>query len=137
MIHLTEDTNLLKRICDELRDIKYWVKLSGLPALRRAIQENLRDDESKLVYELSDGNRSTREIVSELNKFGIVITHATITNIWRRWAAAGIVEPSERYQGRFRKVASLKSLGIEVPEIRKEVRALTERTETQESGDLK
>jgi len=117
---LTEDTNLLRKICDELREIKYWVKLSGLPVLRRAAQENLRDDESKLVYELSDGKRSTREIAGELNRIGKAITHGTVANMWRRWAAAGIVEPSEWYQGRFRKVASLESLGIETPEIRKE-----------------
>jgi len=130
---LAEDTNLLKRICDELREIRYWVKLSGLPVLRRVIQENLRDDESKLVYELSDGNRSTREIAEELKKIGRAITHGTVANMWRRWAASGIVEPSERYQGRFRKVASLESLGIEFPEIRKE--GPTEGTESQKSGE--
>lgn len=117
---MTEDTNLLREICDELREIRYWVKLSGLPVLRRAVQENLRDDESKLVYELSDGSRSTREIAEELKKFGKTITHTTVANMWRRWAAAGMVEPSERYQGRFKKIASLESLGIEVPEIRME-----------------
>jgi len=114
---VTEDTNLLRKICDELREIKYWVKLSGLPTLRRALQDNLRDDESKLVYELSDGKRSTREIVGELHRFGREITHATVSNMWKRWSAAGIVEPSEWYQGRFRKVASLESLGMEVPEM--------------------
>jgi len=119
-MYLSEDTNLLRKICDELREIKYWVKLSGLPALRRAVQENLRGDESKLVYELSDGKRSTREIVGELHRFGREITHATVANMWKRWSAAGIVEPSEWYQGRFRKVASLESLGMEVPEMQTE-----------------
>jgi len=114
---LGEDTNLLRKICDELREIKYWVKLSGLPTLRRALQDNLRDDESKLVYELSDGRRSTREIVGELHRSGREITHATVANMWKRWSAAGIVEPSEWYQGRFKKVASLGSLGMEVPEM--------------------
>jgi len=117
---LVEDTDLLRKIHDELSEIKYWIRLSGLPVLRRVAHENLRDDESKLVYELSDGNRSTREIVEELKKVGKAITHSTVANMWKRWVAAGIVEPSERYQGRFRKVASLESLGIEIPEIRKE-----------------
>jgi hypothetical protein len=116
---LTEDVNLLRKILDELREIKYWVKVSGLPVIRRAAHENLRDDESKLVYDLSDGHRSTREIAEELKKSGRVITHATVANMWKRWAAVSLVEPSERYQGRFRKVASLESFGIEPPEISK------------------
>ncbi len=117
---MTEDVNLLRKILGELREIKYWVKLSGLPVIRRGIQENLRDDESKLVYELSDGNRSTREIADELRKVGREITHSTVANMWKRWVTAGIVEPSERYQGRFKKVVTLESLGIGVPQIRKE-----------------
>jgi hypothetical protein len=117
---LTENIDLLKKICEELIQIKYWVKLSGLPVLRRAIQENLRDDESKLVYQLSDGSRSTREISEELKKLGRTITHATVANMWKRWAAVGIVEPSERYQGRFKSIVSLESLGLEVPEIKKD-----------------
>jgi hypothetical protein len=116
---LTEDIELLRKILDELREIKYWLKVSGLPVIRRAAHENLRDDESKLVYDLSDGQRSTREIVEELKKSGKVITHATVANMWRRWAAVSLVEPSERYQGRFRKVAPLESFGIEPPEISK------------------
>jgi hypothetical protein len=116
---LTEDIELLRKILGELREIKYWLKVSGLPVIRRAAHENLRDDESKLVYDLSDGQRSTREIVEELKKSGKVITHATVANMWRRWAAVSLVEPSERYQGRFRKVASLESFGIEPPEISK------------------
>lgn len=131
---MAEDTKLLRKICNELGEIKSWVKLSGLPVLRRTVQENLRDDESKLVYELSDGKRSTRKIAEELRKIGKAITHGTVANMWRRWAAAGIVEPSEQYQGRFRKVASLESLGIEVPEI-KRARAPTEETGIQKSGE--
>jgi len=117
---LAGDTNLLKEICELLKEIKYWVKLSGLPILQRGIQENLTDDESKLVYELSDGNRSTREIADQLRKVGRQITHSTVANMWKRWVTAGIVEPSERYQGRFRKVVTLELLGIEIPQIRKE-----------------
>lgn len=117
---MTENNDLWARIYDELKEIKYWVKLSGLPVLRRAVQENVRDDESKLIYELSDGKRSTREIAEELRKAGKEITHSTVANMWKRWIVAGIVEPSERYQGRFRKIATLESLGIEAPQVRKE-----------------
>lgn len=117
---MSENVDLLKEILGELREIKYWAKVSGLPVIRRAAHDNLRDDESKLVYDLSDGQRSTREIAEELKKSGKTITHTTVANMWKRWAAVSLVESSERYQGRFRKVASLESFGIEAPEIRKE-----------------
>ena len=116
---MAENTELLGKILEELKEIKHWIRLSGLPVFRRAVQENLRDEESKLVYELSDGNRSTREIAEELRKMNKTLTHATVANMWKRWAILGIVEHSERYQGRFKKVTSLESLGIEIPENKK------------------
>lgn len=117
---MAEQTDLLKRILKEMEELKYWARLAGIPILRRAIQDNLRDDESKLVYELSNGDRSSREIAEQVKKTGRTLTHMTVTNMWKRWSAVGTVEPSERYQGRFRKVVSLESLGIDVPEIPKE-----------------
>ncbi len=60
------------------------------------------------------------EIVEELKKTNINLTHATVANMWKRWAILGIVEPSERYQGRFKKITSLESLGVELPEMQKE-----------------
>ena len=123
---MTEDTDLLRGILDELREVKYWSKVAGLQTLRKVAQEYLRDDESKLVYELSDGQKSTREIVEELRKKGKTITHSTVANMWKRWVAVTLVEPSDRYQGRFRKVASLELLGIEAPEIQKKEYILNE-----------
>lgn len=116
---MNEEVDLLRRILGELKEIKYWAKISGLPVLRRAAQEYLRDDESRLVYELSNGQRSTREIVEELKKAGKVITHSTVANMWKRWVVVALVEPSDRYQGRFRSVASLELLGIEAPDVLK------------------
>lgn len=117
---MNEEANLLKQIREELREMKFWLKLSGLPTLRRILIENLRDDVDKLVYELSDGIKSTREIAGELERMGKEITHATVSNMWKRWAITGLVEPSERYQGRYSKIISLESVGIEIPKILKE-----------------
>jgi hypothetical protein len=119
VISLAENIELLEKILEELKEIKHWIRLSGLPVFRRAAQENLRDEESRIVYELSDGNRSTREIAEELKKMNKTLTHATVANMWKRWAILGIVEPSERYQGRFKKVTPLEALGIETAENKK------------------
>ena len=115
MVEEKKILNEILKISKQLTEIKFWLKLSGLPALNRAISENLRTDEDKLVYEFSDGNRSTREIVSELKKTGRSITHATVANMWQRWAAVGLVTPSKNYKGRFMKMISLESLGIALP----------------------
>lgn len=117
---MSEDTKLLKQMLDELKEMRTWLRLSVFSSFRRTISDNVRDDIDKLVYEFSDGSRSTREIVSELSKQGKAITHVTVANMWKRWAVVGIVEPSERYQGRFRKITSLESIGIDVPKMHKE-----------------
>ena len=119
MIVMDENTELLKRIADELGEMKVWLKIAGLPNLLREINNNLRSDEEKIVYELSDGKRSTRDIVSELKNTGKSITHATVANMWKKWAVVGLVAPSERYKGRFRKIVPLESLGIGVQIIKK------------------
>jgi len=117
-----DENKLLKEILYELREIKFWIKLSNIPFIRRAAREYLVDDESKVVYELSNGKRSTRDIANKLEKIGIKITHATVANMWKRWAMVGLVQPSEKYQGRYRKTAPLKFLGVETPKILKMVK---------------
>ena len=112
---MTENTDLLKKIADEISEVKFWLKLSGLPFLQRTISECLRSNEEKMVYELSDGVKSTREISTKLKNRGVSVTHATVANMWRRWAVVGLVEPSREYKGRFSKVISLESLGVDLP----------------------
>jgi hypothetical protein len=120
VITLSEDVNLLKQIRDELREMKFWLKLSSFPTLKRVVLENIRDDVDKLIYELSDGVRSTREIARELKRMGKQISHATVANMWRKWSITGLVEPSEKYEGRYCKAISLESIGIQIPRSMKE-----------------
>lgn len=112
------DRNLeaLKKIYDELTEIKFWVRLSAIPTIRRAVLDNLRDDVDKIVYELSDGQRSTREIAEIVSRTDRSITHVTVSNMWRRWKAVGLVAPTER-RGRYKKVVSLELAGIEMPKV--------------------
>lgn len=116
---MNRDTEILKQIRDELREMKTWLKLAGIPELRRLSEANLRDNVDKIVYELSDGERSTREIAGAVKGLGKGISHATVSNMWRRWAIMGLVEPSEKYRGRYAKVFPLQFLGIETPKILK------------------
>jgi len=52
-----------------------------------------------------------------LTKGGRKLTHVTVANMWQRWNILNIVIPAERV-GRFKKVLSLESLGIEIPPIK-------------------
>jgi len=74
----------------------------------------LREDVDKLVYELSDGERSTREIAQIISRGGRRVAHATVANMWRKWSLMNLVMPTGR-RGRCKRVVPLRSIGIEVP----------------------
>jgi len=103
----------------KLDELIFWTKLSVLPAIRKVIVDNLRSDIDKLVYELSDGKRSTREIASIITKGGRKISYVTVANMWKKWSILNIVMPAQR-KGRYKKIISIESLGIQVPKIEKE-----------------
>ena len=81
------------------------------------VAATLRDDVDRLVYELSKGDKSTRDIAQIVSSTGMQITHQTVKNMWQRWATVPIVMPAGT-QGRFKRVVSLKSIGIQVPTIK-------------------
>ena len=60
------------------------------------------------IYQLTDGNNSTRDIASKLTQ---KCAHVTIANIWKRWALKGIVVPAET-KGRFKAAFNLEEYGI-------------------------
>ena len=109
---MSERDTLLERL-DELI---FWTRLSAMPSIRKAVVDNLRTDIDKLVYQLSDGNRSSREIANTIRRGGRSVTHVTVTNMWRKWAILNLVMPAQR-RGRYMRVASLESLGIEIPQL--------------------
>jgi len=103
-------------LLQKLDELIFWTKLSAMPSIRKAVVDNLRTDIDKLVYQLSDGNRSTREIANTIRRGGRSVTHVTVTNMWRKWAILNMVMPTQR-RGRYRRIVSLESLGIEIPQL--------------------
>lgn len=101
-------------LSDKMDELVFWVKFSVWTTFVNILKATLRDDVDKLVYELSDGERSTREIAQLVSRGERRITHVTVANMWQRWAAVPVVMPVSK-KGRFRRVVSLKSIGIEVP----------------------
>lgn len=107
-----EKLNLIASIMKE--QLK-WTKLAGRTQLKSIFENNLKTDDERRVYELSDGERSTRDIA--------ILTNANkdkISSLWRTWYKIGIMEKSKRYEGkRMKKFFSLSEVGIEVkiPEV--------------------
>ena len=103
-------------LSDKLDELIFWTKFSALPTFAALLKNALRDDVDKLVYELSDGGRSTREIAHLISRGGRRVTHATVANMWQKWSLMNLIMPAKR-RGRYRRVVSLKSVGIETPEL--------------------
>lgn len=101
----------------KIDELTFWSKLSVWPVFTKLVTATLSEDLDKVVYELSTGDRSTREIAQLVSSNGMRITHQTVKNMWQRWAAVPIVMPAGT-QGRFKRVVSLKSIGIQVPLIK-------------------
>ena len=103
-----------KPLSEKLDELIFWTRFAALPAFRALLLDTLREDIDKLVYELSNGERSTREIANMISSEGRTITHTTVANMWKKWSILNLVMPAQR-KGRFKRVISLESLEIELP----------------------
>ena len=102
----------LDRMIQLLEEILKWTKLEGVQRAKTALTELLRTDAEKLVYEYSDG-RTSRDIAKIVG-----VSHATVTNYWKKWARYGIVkEVGARGGTRHQGIFSLSDFGIEVPQV--------------------
>ena len=106
----------VESLSEKLDELIFWTKFSALPTFRALLMDTLRENVDKLVYELSDGERSTRDIARTISREGRRITHVTVANMWKKWSIQNLVIPAQR-KGRFKRAISLESLGIEIPEV--------------------
>ncbi len=97
-------------ILAELRRQTPWIRFLGLQALKPVLGGVLKSDKHKLAYELTDGQRTTRQ-VSE----GAGVGAATVSRWWSEWLAIGVCTEEIAIAGRARHLAPLGSLGIDVP----------------------
>jgi hypothetical protein len=108
---ITEEAKSLKNIEAKLDQLLKWTRFAGMQQLRSILVSNLTNDTQMLIYEYSDGKRSTREVAMLAG----VKSNKTITDYWKKWVSLGIVEPSQKYQGRFQRICSLEEVGLTVP----------------------
>jgi hypothetical protein len=91
-----------------LRIYKFVNHSKIVEALNNELNDN--SNNKKKIYELSDGNRSTRDIQKIVG-----VSPPTITAYWKQWSLAGIVIPAER-KGRYKAAFDLKEYGLSVLE---------------------
>ena len=96
----------------ELREQSRWLRLLGLGTLRTLLPQLLKTEKQRLVYELSDGTRTVREIAAAA---GVGI--GTVSRLWTEWLAAGLCSESPRHAGRAERLVSLAALGMDVPNL--------------------
>jgi glycine cleavage system aminomethyltransferase T len=113
---MKKEANQQKNLIDLLSEILKWTKFIGKQKLKILLEDALKEDLEKVIYELSDG-KSLREMEKICKANGFSVSHATIGNYWDKWAALGIVEPSIRFKGRYERIVSLNDVGLDVPKI--------------------
>jgi len=90
---------------DLLKEILKWQKIQGLVAIRSLIPSLFDSKEKRMIYELSDGTLTVKQI-SEKSK----VSTGTISNLWNKWLAEGVLY---REGNRYIKIISLKGLSFE------------------------
>lgn len=94
---------------DVLLEILKWTKFQGIQQVKQILEANLDNDTKKLVYELSDGRSSSA--IATIAK----VSRCTVRDYWKLWAPMEIIEIHPDYKKRYRKIFSLKEVGITVP----------------------
>ena len=110
-----------------LKEILKWTKFEGMQKVKQLLETTLDSDDKKLIYELSDGRSSPR--IAET----VGVAGPTVRDYWKDWAVLGIVEIHPDYKRRYRRIFSLKEVGIEVPEVEERIEAQKEEVEGEES----
>lgn len=104
---MEENMNLMVSLMGE--QLK-WVKLTAMGQLRTIFDKSFSSNDERAVYELSNGERSVRDI-EKLSNIG----RTKIASLWKKWHNMGIMEESEKYGGRrMKRSFSLSDVGIQV-----------------------
>lgn len=99
------------RMIQLLEEILKWLRFEGAQRAKVTLNELLKTDAERLIYENSDG-RTSREIAEIAG-----VSHGTVTNYWKRWAKYGMVEEVRARGGtRYKKIFSLSDFGIGIPQ---------------------
>lgn len=97
----------LDRIELRLTEICTWMRFQNRETLRGLLQEVLRSDRDRLVFELTDGLSSATEIAKAAK-----VSQPRISQIWNSWKPLGIVVEVPGTRGKYKHICSLNELGM-------------------------
>jgi len=96
------------------QELVKWTKVTSISQVRKLLLELLTTPEEKNAYQISDGEKTSREI-AKLSNLG----KTKVQTMWKAWINAGIADPISVKGGvRAKKNFSLDEFGIEIPAIK-------------------
>lgn len=95
-----------------LKDILKWQRLQGMQILRDLLPKSLDTPDKESVYEMTDGENRIKDIQKKIK-----IATGTVHAWWNLWLAQGIITKEGT---KYRKLISLKELGIEIKTLKKQ-----------------
>ncbi len=112
-----------------LKEILKWIRFTGAKEVKNVLISTLDNEQKRLIYHLSDGNRASMEIAKLAGT-----SDTTVRRYWASWGRQGIVE-SLRVRGgeRYKKSFELEDFGIEVPQ----PKAVVQPSEPRQVGENK
>jgi hypothetical protein len=104
---------LLQEIASLLRELVAWTRVTAYSTVKQMLETTLDTDEKRLVYHLTNGQRSVKEIQK------LTSVNVRFISEWgQEWETIGIAEQSREsnIKGRRQKVFDLAAFGISVPD---------------------
>ena len=98
----------LERLTNMFSEFITIYKFVNKTSIANMLSAELNRTQLLEIYQLTDGNNSTRDIAAKLTQ---KCTHVTVSNIWKKWASKWIVIPAET-KGRFKAAFNLEEYGI-------------------------
>lgn len=126
---MPEEKEITPDVTQTLREILMWIRFENFPKLRKILLDALTTDKEKRAYELTDGEKSRRDIARKIG-----VSNSTIQSWWDKWYNLGILEPSGKRKGRPRKIVALEDMGIEAPKSSAKKPKLKEKGGKEETG---
>jgi len=104
------DMSSEEAVLRQLREQTRWLRLIGLQALKPLIPAVLKTDKQRLVYELTDGQRTVRDVAGAAG-----VGTGTVSRLWADWITLGLCVQSGKVTGRAEHLTSLAALGYDIP----------------------
>lgn len=100
----------LDTLIKEVQENRRWLRVLAWNDILDAVGEALQEDWEYHLYDMVDGETSSRELEEELPK-----SRNTILNRLDRWKEMGIV--IQNSEGKYDKIVPLEVLNFELPEL--------------------